>query len=143
MKPFSLETVLKYRKRLEDIAKNRLHEAQTAMQRVRERLEAEEQLYAELMATVDRRQFEGIDILDLIRYEEQIQFSKNRITAIRKTLEEKTARFVEERDNLIKRSKERKVMDKLKTKQNQAWREHLDKKEAAMLDEIAVIFHER
>ena len=143
MKPFSLETVLKYRKRLEDIAKNRLHEAQTAMQRVRERLETEEQLYAELMATVDRRQFEGIDILDLIRYEEQIQFSKNRITAIRKTLEEKTARFVEERDNLIKRSKERKVMDKLKTKQNQAWREHLDKKEAAMLDEIAVIFHER
>ena len=143
MKTFSLETVLKYRKRLEDIAKNRLHEAQTAMQRVRERLETEEQLYAELMATVDRRQFEGIDILDLIRYEEQIQFSKNRITAIRKTLEEKTARFVEERDNLIKRSKERKVMDKLKTKQNQAWREHLDKKEAAMLDEIAVIFHER
>jgi flagellar FliJ protein len=44
---------------------------------------------------------------------------------------------------LIKRSKERKVMEKLKTRQNQAWRAHLDKKEAAMLDEIAVIFHER
>ena len=143
MKPFSLETVLKYRKRLEDIAKNRLHEAQTAMQRVRERLGAEEQLYADLMATVDRRQFEGIDILDLIRYEEQIRFSKNRIAAIRKTLEEKTARVVEEREILIKRSKERKVMEKLKTKQNQAWREHLGKKEAAMLDESAVIFHER
>lgn len=143
MKPFSLETVLKYRKRLEDIAKNRLHEAQTAMQMVRERLETEEQLYADLMATVDRRQFEGIDILDLIRYEEQIQFSKNRIAAIRKTLEEKTARVVEEREILIRRSKERKVMEKLKTRQNQAWRDHLGKKEAAMLDEIAVIFHER
>lgn len=143
MKPFSLETVLKYRKRLEDIAKNRLHEAQTAMQMVRERLETEEHLYADLMATVDRRQFEGIDILDLIRYEEKIQFSKNRIAAIRKTLEEKTARVVEEREILIKRSKERKVMEKLKTRQNQAWHEHLGKKEAAMLDEIAVIFHER
>ena len=143
MKPFSLETVLKYRKRLEDIAKNRLHEAQTAMQRVRERLDAEEQRFADLLATVDRRQFEGIDILELIRYEEQIQFSKNRIAAIRKNLEEKTARVVEEREILVRRSKERKVMEKLKTRQNQAWREHLGKKEAAMLDEIAVIFHER
>ena len=143
MKPFSLDTVLKYRKRLEDIAKNRLHEAQTARQMVQDRLAAEEQEYAGLLATLDRRQFEGIDILELIRYEEQIMFSKNRIAAIRKTLDDKTARVVEARELLIRRSKERNVMEKLKTRQNQAWREHLGKKEAAMLDEIAVIFHER
>ena len=143
MKPFSLDTVLKYRKRLEDIAKNRLHEAQTARQMVQDRLAAEEQEYAGLLATLDRRQFEGIDILELIRYEEQIMFSKNRIAAIRKTLEEKTARVVEARELLIRRSKERKVMEKLKTRQNQAWQDYLGKKEAAMLDEIAVIYHER
>ena len=143
MKPFSLDTVLKYRKRLEDIAKNRLHEAQTARQMVQERLAAEEQEYAGLLATLDRRQFEGIDILELIRYEEQIMFSKNRIAAIRKTLDDKTARVVEARELLIRRSKERNVMEKLKTRQNQAWQNYLDKKEAAMLDEIAVIYHER
>ena len=143
MKPFSLETVLKYRKRLEDIAKNRLHEAQTARQMVQDRLAAEEQEYAGLLATLDRRQFEGIDILELIRYEEQIMFSKNRIAAIRKTLDDKTARVVEARELLIRRSKERNVMEKLKTRQNQAWQNYLDKKEAAMLDEIAVLYHER
>lgn len=143
MKPFSLDTVLKYRKRLEDIAKNRLHEAQTARQMVQDRLAAEEQEYAGLLATLDRRQFEGIDILELIRYEEQIMFSKNRIAAIRKTLDDKTARVVEARELLIRRSKERNVMEKLKTRQNQAWQNYLDKKEAAMLDEIAVLYHER
>lgn len=143
MKPFSLDTVLKYRKRLEDIAKNRLHEAQTARQMVQDRLAAEEQEYAGLLATLDRRQFEGIDILELIRYEEQIMFSKNRIAAIRKTLDDKIARVVEARELLIRRSKERNVMEKLKTRQNQAWQNYLDKKEAAMLDEIAVLYHER
>jgi flagellar FliJ protein len=143
MKPFSLETVLDYRKRLEDIAKNRLFEAQTAKRMVQERLAAEEQAYTELIETLDRRQFEGIDILDLIRYVDQIQFSQNRIVAIKKTLAEKNARVVEEREQLILRSKERKIMEKLREKQNQAWREHLNKKEAALLDEIAIIFHDK
>ena len=34
-------------------------------------------------------------------------------------------------------------MEKLKEKQNQSWKEHLEKKEAALLDEIAIIFHEK
>lgn len=143
MKPFSLETVLNYRNRLEDIAKNRLFEAQTAKQKVQEKLVEEERTYSELIEIVDRRQSEGIDILDLIRYEDQIRFSKNRIVAIKKTLAEKIARVVEEREQLIRRSKERKIMEKLKEKQNLAWQEHLNKKEAALLDEIAIIFHER
>lgn len=143
MKPFSLETVLDYRKRLEDIAKNRLFEAQKAKRMVQERLTAEEQAYSELIETLDRRQFEGIDILDLIRYVDQIQFSQNRIVAIKKTLAEKNALVVEEREQLILRSKERKIMEKLKEKQNQAWREYLNKKEAALLDEIAIIFHDK
>lgn len=143
MKPFSLETVLNYRKRLEDISKNRLFEAQTAKRKVQERLVEEELAYTELIETLDRRQFEGIDILDLIRYTDQIQFSQNRIAAIRKTLAEKNARVIEEREQLILRSKERKIMEKLKEKQNRAWREHLNKKEAALLDEIAIIFHDK
>lgn len=143
MKPFSLDTVLNYRKRLEDIAKNRLFEAQTAKRKVQEKLIEEEQSYTELLETLYRRQTEGIDILDLIRYEDQIRFSKNRIVAIKKTLAEKNTRVVEEREQLIRRSKERKIMEKLKEKQNQAWQEHLNKKEAALLDEIAIIFHER
>ncbi len=143
MKPFSLETVLGYRKRLEDIAKNRLFKAQTEKQQVQDKLSQEQTGYTHLIETLDRRQTEGIEILDLIRYEDQIQFTKNRIIAIKKTLSEKTARVVVEREQLIQRSKERKIMEKLKEKQNQSWQEHLNKKEAALLDEIAIIFHDK
>ena len=143
MKPFSLETVLKYRNRLEDIAKNRLFEAQTERQQVQDKLTEEQTNYANLVETLNRLQSEGIEILEHIRYEDKIQFSKNRIVAIKKTLAEKTARVVVERELLIQRGKERKIMEKLKEKQNIAWREYLDKKEAAMLDEIAIIFHNK
>lgn len=143
MKPFSLGTVLSYRKRLEDIAKNRLFEAQTEKQKVEEALAQEERRYADLIEDLERRQAEGIGILDLIRCEDMIIFSKDRIIAIRKTLAEKISRVVTERAHLIERSKDHKIMEKLKEKQNQSWKEHLEKKEAALLDEIAIIFHEK
>lgn len=143
MKPFSLHTVLSYRKRLEDIAKNRLFEAQTEKQKVQDKLTEEENGYAHLLVTLERLQTEGIDILDLIRYEDQILFTKNRIISIKKTLSEKIARVANEREHLIQRSKERKIMEKLKEKQNQSWQEYLNKKEAALLDEIAIIFHDK
>ncbi|MDP3481167.1 MAG: flagellar export protein FliJ [Desulfoprunum sp.] len=143
MKPFSLHTVLSYRKRLEDIAKNRLFEAQTEKQKVQDKLTEEENGYTQLLVTLERLQTEGIDILDLIRYEDQILFTKNRIISIKKTLSEKIARVANEREHLIQRSKERKIMEKLKEKQNQSWQEYLNKKEAALLDEIAIIFHDK
>lgn len=143
MKPFSLHTVLSYRKRLENIAKNRLFEAQTEKQKVQDKLTEEENGYAHLLVTLERLQTEGIDILDLIRYEDQILFTKNRIISIKKTLSEKIARVANEREHLIQRSKERKIMEKLKEKQNQSWQEYLNKKEAALLDEIAIIFHDK
>ena len=98
MKPFSLGTVLNYRKRLEDIAKNRLFEAQIEKQKVQEKLTEEETRYTQLIDTLELRQAEGIDILDLIRYEDMILFTKNRIIAIRKTLAEKIARVATERE---------------------------------------------
>lgn len=143
MKPFSLGTVLTYRKRLEDIAKNRLFEAQTEKQKVEEALAQEERHYADLIEDLERRQAEGIGILDLIRCEDMIIFSKDRVIAIKKTLAEKISRVVTERAHLIERSKDHKIMEKLKEKQNQSWKEHLEKKEAALLDEIAIIFHEK
>jgi len=106
-------------------------------------LTEEENGYAHLLVTLERLQTEGIDILDLIRYEDQILFTKNRIISIKKTLSEKIARVANEREHLIQRSKERKIMEKLKEKQNQSWQEYLNKKEAALLDEIAIIFHDK
>ncbi len=142
MKPFSLENVLAYRKRLEDIAQNRFFEAKKNHQQVEKKLAEENFLLADLAERCERLQSEGIAITDLIRFEERILQVKANIRAITKTLAEKNDIVVQEHHNLIHRAKERQMMERLKTQQNTAWKTFLNKQETAMLDEIALNHHD-
>ncbi len=142
MKPFSLETVLRYRKRLEDIAQHRFFEAEKNRTIVEKKLSSEQSNLNKLIATSARLQTKGIDITELIRYENIITRNQENILAIRKTLYEKKILAEKERENLILKSKERQIMERLKEHQNSEWKKFLDKKESAMLDEIAIIHHD-
>ena len=142
MKPFTLENVLAYRKRLEDIAHHRFLEAKTVHRRVEEKLAEENTILAELAGRSDHLQSEGVSITELIRYEERILQVKANARAITKTLAEKAEIVLREHQNLINRVKERQIMDRLKERQNKAWTAFLDKKDTAMLDEIAILRHD-
>ena len=139
MKPFELETVLKYRDRLKSIARNKLQEAQNVRDRVRDRLAAKESEYQELITNLNTLQAGGIDVLEHIRYENRIEFVSRDINSFKKQLEKKQELVIRERKHLIQKSKEHKALEKLKERQNADWKRWLDKKEAAMLDEIAVL----
>ena len=143
MKPFSLHAVLSYKERLEDIAKNRLVKALQAEQQAMARLSEQQELYADLAGTSARRQSEGIPITELISYEEHLQYVQGRIQSLQIELSKRHEKVQAERTNLLKRSKEKQAMEKLKEKQNAAYRHYLDKKEAALLDEIAIIYHDK
>lgn len=143
MKPFSLDTVLSYRERLEDLAKNKLAEALQAhkdAQKVLSDLEAD---YQEKAVLIEKVQMEGVGINDLIRLEEHLAYTKQRIAEERDTLEQRRKDVEKSRLHLLDKSRERQVMEKLKEKQNDAWKQHLNKKEAAFLDEIAIVFHDK
>jgi flagellar FliJ protein len=142
MKPFSLQTVLNYRKRLEDIAQHRLIEAKKVQETIEKKLSAEINALAIFIAETEKLQTEGIGITELIRYEESITSQKNNIRAIKKNLTEKCQLVQNEQQNLIHRSKERQIMERLKQTQNKAWQSYLNKKEAALLDEIATSRHQ-
>jgi flagellar protein FliJ len=142
MKPFTLENVLAYRKRLEDIAQNRFFEAKKNQQQVEKKLAEENGILADLTENSERLQSEGIAITDLIRYEERILQVNANIRAIAKTLAEKNDIVAQEQRNLINRAKERQMMERLKTQQNNAWKTFLNKQETAMLDEIALNHHD-
>lgn len=142
MKPFTLENVLAYRKRLEDIAQSRYFEAKKIHQQVEKKLAAENLLLADLAERSERLQSEGIAITDLIRFEDRILQVKANIRAIAKTLAEKDEIVVQEHHNLINRAKDRQMMERLKTQQSTAWKTFLNKQETAMLDEIAIIHHD-
>lgn len=140
-KPFALDIVLDYRKRLEDLAKNRLFEARKVHQIIKEKLKSEQQSLRDTIDKTEQLQREGVDITMLILYEERISSLKTNVEAIKKNVFEKAKIVENERKNVHQRSREYQVMERLKTEQNSAWQRHLDKKEAAMLDEVAIMRH--
>ncbi len=142
MKPFQLDTVLDHRKRLEDIAANRLFEARRQKTLVQKKLQEEDKNLETLINKTEALQGKTIPILDLINHENQIHYMKNNILAIKKNLRGKTEQMQKEQQNLIQRSKDRQIMMSLKEQQNRSWKQYLDKKEASMLDEIAIVRHE-
>ncbi len=73
----------------------------------------------------------------------RISFSKKHIVDLEKLLAEKRATEQKSHALLIRRTKEKKVLEKLKQTQNAQWQRYLSKKEAAMLDEIAILRHNR
>lgn len=141
VKPFTLDAVLNYRKRLVDIARQRFSEAEKIRETIRRKLSSEKDNFTRMCHESEQLQAEGITVAELIRYEERINYMQKSIKAIRKTLDEKNEIALAEQQNLVKRSKELQVMERLKGHQNSDWAEYLNKKEAAMLDEIAVIRH--
>lgn len=142
MKPFSLNNVLAYRKRLEDIAQNRFFEAKKVHLLVEQKLAEENGILSDLTGRSEHLQTEGVNIIELIRYEERILQIKANILAIAKNLAEKAEILKREHQNLINRARERQIMERLKERQDRAWATYLDKKETAMLDEIAILRHE-
>jgi flagellar FliJ protein len=142
MKPFSLQTVLDYRKRLEDIAQHRFTEAKKTRASIEKKLGDEINALTEFIKETEKLQTVGIGITELIRHEEKITAQKNNITAIKKHLKERSELVHKEQQNLIHRCKERRIMEQLKETQNKARQVFLNKKEAAMLDELATSRHE-
>jgi len=143
MKPFSLDAVLKYRQRLKDVARNRFQEAKNQFALTNAQYTKKKEEYLTLTSTVITLQAEGISITELIRYEDRKEFLQNEIKMLEAELKKKQEFVLRERKHLLLKSKEHHVLEQLKEKQNAQWRQFLNKKEAAMLDEIAVLYRNR
>ncbi|GFK93855.1 hypothetical protein NNJEOMEG_01691 [Fundidesulfovibrio magnetotacticus] len=133
---FTLAQVLDYREQLEDQAKLALAKAQQALQ---ERLEATARLDASLREHLERMAREGASAADFWlgrnyarRLEEELAFSR---------LEEaRLAQDVHQRRlELVERSKERKLLEKLKETQAVRHEREEHRKEQAQFDEMATL----
>lgn len=140
-KPFTLDSVLNYRKRLEDLAKNRFFEARKIHAIIEEKLIIERQKVQNIILECEELQTQGVEITKLILFEEKITAGQKNILAIEKNVQEKAKRVEQEKSNLLLKSREYQVMERLKIEQNDSWHKYLDKKEAAMLDEVAIMRH--
>jgi len=143
VKPFAMDSVLKYRQQLEDAARQELFKAQEKETALRLRLrEAEEELET-LYRNLEQERRDATTAERLILYERRIGIVRERVAALADKVAGQQERVRRRRRHLLKASQERKVLEKLREQQNRNYRNHLEKKEALMLDEIAVLFHER
>jgi flagellar FliJ protein len=139
MKQFNLDSVLKYRKRLSDQARNRYQHAQNQLIEAQEAFDRKNGEYLDLIATMVTLEVEGIVVDEHIRYQNRIEYIRAELLKLEETLNRKRAIVVQERKHLVTKSKEKRVLEKLKEKQNQEYRSYINKKEAALLDEVAVL----
>lgn len=143
MKPFSLTKVLKYRKQMEDAAALQLAHAQQQLEMAQRDLEKVEKELTTLITELNTIQEAGIGIEDLLRYENRISWLKtereNRVVVFESALENvNTKRLI-----VLEKSKNKKVLEKLKKKQDLQWHKHQNKRENNILDEIAVFSYDR
>lgn len=143
MKPFALGAVLKYRKQLEDMARQQLHQAVEAEVRLVEALNAVQEDLAGLYTGLAADQERGTTVDRLILYDYRIALVKEQMQLRKKELQKQQVQVEKMRQALVKASKNRKVMEKLREQQTAAYKKYLEKKESNMLDEIAVLSHER
>lgn len=143
MKPFSLDTVLKHRKSLENQAIQRLVKARAEEGTIQRQLKEEEEILAALIETLASEQTLEIEVVKLAQFEQRINLIEKQVATLRSSLQKKKEAASRAREQLLSTSKDRKIMESLQEKQDEAWRQYLNQKETATLDEIAVIFHNR
>lgn len=143
MKPFSLHSVLQYRQRLEDTAVTRLIDAQQQLAEKESIFTKTRNEYSAILRAYERMQNQGINIEDLLRYEEHLAWLQERINHLSSECDSARQNVEQKRKVVISRSRDKKVLEQLQIRQDGAYRKYLAKKETGLLDEMAVLAHER
>lgn len=143
MKPFKLTAVLRYRQQLEDAAVTKMTQAQRHLENQKKLLENVQGEYQELLNDLQQSQTNGIAIDELLRYESRLDWLQQKRHKLAGEVESAENKVEQRRRIVVAKSRDKKVLEQLKVRQNSAWQRYLDKKETAQLDEIAVLAHER
>ncbi len=143
MKPFSLTTVLKYRRQVENSAALLLSQAQVKLVTAQQKLENVDNEINAIIVDAKAQQSSGINIEDLLRYEHRISWLKTRRKELSKEYEAALEAVNKKRLDAIEKSKNKKILERLKKKQDSQWRTHQNRNENKQLDEVAVFSHKR
>lgn len=143
MKPFTLTAVLRYRQQLEDAAVTKMTQAQRHLENQERLFHTAQKEYQELLSALQLSQKGGMAIEEFLRYESRLNWLKQKQQKLAGEVDSAEKKVEQRRRIVVAKSRDKKVLEQLKARQNSAWQRYLDKKETAQLDEIAVLAHER
>jgi flagellar FliJ protein len=135
---FKLQAVLKYRKTLEEQAQQKLAELLSVDSALRVKQEKTQTQLEILSTQVLEKNQQGLSILELQLYEDQIGHHRQQQEYLQKQRVELDSLINERRHDLLVAARERKIIEKLKEKQLAEYLSKLDRKERIMLDEISL-----
>jgi flagellar protein FliJ len=144
MKPFRLQSVLDYRKRLENIARKSLlncFEEQSAL--YAEKQQGKEEVLR-LCEELQEAKQKTILLPEVMLYEECIHIKKKHMNDISCKLEALDAEIKHKKEELVKARQEKKVLEILKEKRQEEEKRKQKHNENIFLDETAILgFGER
>ena len=143
MQPFKLDAVIKFRKQLEDTARQNLFTALEEKAAAQAVLTRQQQDLDHLYLSLQQEKEQGTTAPRLIMLDNRIALVKEEVSTAREVVEKNQIKVENKRNALLKTSQDRQVNEKMKEKQNNTYKQFLNKKELAMLDELAVLFHKK
>lgn len=137
-KPFQMHQVLNYRKELERLCKLDFATAKRNLDDAHEVLEQNLRATMRLAAEFSGGQHTFTSVTELQMYSHFFDRQRYEQERQRLLIAELDYQLEQQREKLQEATKEKKVMEQLKIKQDAAFRKELAHKEALLLDEIAV-----
>ncbi len=137
-KSFKLEQVLVYRGEIEKVCKQEFAAAKQGLEKAHDELLREEEYVNDLTHEFCNRQQE-LDCIDEMRMysdffarkREEIKFQKERVEQLDRVMNER-------REVLLDATKDKKVLESLKQKKFDEFRQEMKQKESNFLDEISI-----
>ena len=142
MYQFSLEPVLQHRITIEERVQKELADIQQQELKIRRREEHLEQRRQRLFDDIRRRQETGLTISEGLTYADFSAALHLEIELLKVQLRQLEKKVHDKRQELLEAVKNRKILDKLKERQQRNYQAMLQKKEQNFLDEMATTtFH--
>jgi flagellar FliJ protein len=140
---FRYESLLAYRLHLKERAETELGKANKALKEAQDNLASVKNRFLKGNKELITRMRTTISSGELNHTMEYLNGLEHQIASHERTVEEKQAQVRDKRAELLSKTKEYKVMAKLKEKDRKRWEEKAAKEEQKILDELAVIRHGR
>ncbi|MFW6105951.1 MAG: flagellar export protein FliJ [Desulfovermiculus sp.] len=137
MKDFPLDSVLNYRKNLEDMAQLALGQARQEYRRVEQRILAEKEQLAEVRQALDARQTQGTDAMTLMLHQQYLERLGHNLQRLEQELLRMDKMIWDKKKALHTACTDKKKLEKLKMRHELEAQAEENRVETAQLDEVA------
>lgn len=133
---FKLESLLDYRKRLEESCKTEMNDALERLEKERQRLDALETVYVRNSEEINEIKEKGPDVMELGLYYAYLNGLTERISKQKEVVSELASDFERKREKLLESSKDKKAVEKLRERSLDEFRQKMEKEEQKATDDI-------